>query len=68
MTTFASTAGTVTNTLNSVVNAGSALYKLLHWAANPHTLQPAIVRPQGVMTRAPLPVLTGGTDLLDFED
>jgi hypothetical protein len=68
MTSFASLAGTVTNTLNSGVQLGSAMYKLLTWAANPHVIVPAAIRPPGVMARRPLPALTGGTDLLDFED
>jgi len=68
MTAFASMAGTVTNTLNAGVSLGSSLFKLLTWAEHPHVITPNVVRPQGVMTRRPLPALTGGTDILDFED
>lgn len=68
MTSFASLAGTVSTTMNAGVNLGSTLFKLLSWANNPHVIQPAVVRPTGVMTRRTLPALTGGTDILDFED
>lgn len=69
MTSFASTAGAVTSTLNSAVNSANALRNLLGWAAHPHTLTPVAVRPTGVMTgRRNLPPLTGGTDILDFSD
>jgi hypothetical protein len=70
MTVFASTAGTVTNTLNATVGAANALRNLLNWADKPHQLMGRPVTPNGVLARPqrPVPALTGGSDLLDFSD
>jgi hypothetical protein len=71
MTSFATTAGTVTSTLNAALGTANAIHNLLGWAADPQPIRSAVNlnRPKSVLSRTrPLPPLTGGTDLLDFSD
>lgn len=70
MTTFATTLGSATNTVTSTMRFANAIRSLLVWGADPRPLDvnPS-GRPKSMLTRnRPLPVLTGGTDVLDFSD
>ena len=71
MTSVAKTANSVSSTMNAVVSAGSSMFKLLSWMADPHAVVSSAPRRGNVLMRpasVALPTLMGGSDLDDLSD